>query len=132
MSNPLKYALACGLTSACLLFAVSSGPAYADPDLSPANRSHCTALGFELGDRVVAKQKMLADFKVQAGATPTAEQAATIAEITEYIDNLDTMSGGLVAIYFDGANFPADDDLAAAKAMDIGTLLDQANVCIMA
>ena len=132
MLDPLKYALLGSLSSACLLFAIASGPAQAAPDLSPANRSHCTALGFELGDRVVAKQKMLEDFKAQAGATPTAEQAATIAQVAEYIDNLDTMSGGLVAIYFDGANFPTAEDTAAAKALDIGTLLDQANICIMA
>ncbi len=132
MPNPLKYTVLGALASACLLFAALSGPAQADPDLSPANRSHCVALGFELGDRVVAKQKMLADFKAQVGATPTDEQSATIAEIADYIDNLDTMSGGLIAIYFDGANFPSDEDLAVAKALDIGPLLDQATVCVTA
>ena len=118
-------ALAIGLALAC-----SAGSAQAQSDLSPEHRSHCVAIGFELGDRVIEMQKALDSYKTSMGDNPTAEQTAELAELKETVDNIDTMGGGLVAMYFDGEHFPSDADLAAAKAATLSDLVDQANTCI--
>lgn len=90
----------------------------------------CAVTGLLLGDKVAAMQEALKQYKIALGDNPSAADQADYDDLAKTVDTLDTLSGGLVAIYFDVNDMPTSEELAAGKDRTLDDLVDQANACI--